>query len=413
MHVHMVTTMTICLHRSVVALRGRRLALFVLAMTFTYATHAQTTLEARTTEAVDLYGNAVAIDEDYAIVGAVGRDVLGAAYLFKRTGTGWHQQATLTPRDPFAARFFGSAVAIEGDFAVVGASKEDPGGVVYVYHCSQAGWTEQARLTSNNVALSDQFGASVASQGAYVVVGAPMKNAARGMVYVFMRRGSTWVEEARLEAPDAVEGSRFGTSVAISGGRIIVGAPGRDADEVQGAGAAYLFEGEGNRWRLQAQLTVGDAAPGDHFGSSVALDGDRALIGAYLANHSAGDDAGAAYVYERFGTKWYQQARLASPKAAAQDLFGWSVALAGDVAVVGAYLADYAGYEDRGGAYIFQRDGTAWYPVTLLTTAEAVPRAWFSFHVAVSGTHVIVGAPFERTGRAYIYPLFNQVSASK
>ena len=171
-----------------------------------------------------------------------------------------------------------------------------------------------------------------------------------GSAYVFVRSGGTWSQQAKLTASDAAEFDLFGNSVAVSGDTAVVGNRG-DADGGLDSGSAYVFVRSGTTWSQQAKLTASDAAEFDLFGNSVAVSGDTAVIGADF-DDDAGLNSGSAYVFVRSGTTWSQQAKLTASDAAADDFFGDSVAVSGDTAVVGAPWDDDAGL-NSGSAYVF------------------------------------------------------------
>ena len=178
----------------------------------------------------------------------------------------------------------------------------------------------------------------MAISGDTVVVGASGKNSNAGAAYIFERNAGgveNWGQVKKLTAGDAAAGDWFGVSVAISGDTVVVGA----IEEIRNAGAAYIFErnagGAGN-WGQVKKLIAGDAAAGDYFGGSVAISGDTVVVGAYGKNSYAG----AAYIYERNAGgagNWGQVKKLTAGDAAADDYFGYSVAISGDTVVVGAY----------------------------------------------------------------------------
>jgi hypothetical protein len=160
-----------------------------------------------------------------------------------------------------------------------------------------------------------------------------------------------WNEIQKLLAPDGATGDAFGLSVFLSGDTALIGAPCNDDN----TGSAYVFTRTGTTWTQQAKLLASDGEAGDGFGFSVSLDGDTALIGAPLNNGSGVLDSGSAYVFTRTGTTWTQQTKLLASDQAEMDLFGYSVSLGGDTALIGAYWDDDNG-ADSGSAYVFMRE---------------------------------------------------------
>ncbi|MEO8659082.1 MAG: FG-GAP repeat protein, partial [Bryobacteraceae bacterium] len=241
----------------------------------------------------------------------------------------WIQQAKLTASDGAANDSFGYSVALSGDTALVGAPAEaTETGAAYVYLRSGTVWTEQAKLTASDRALNDRFGWSVALIGDTALVGAYQKANVTGAAYVYVRSGTAWTEQAKLTASDSAQRDYFGDSVALSGDTALVGASGKATQ----AGAAYVYVRSGTAWTEQAKLTASDGTQFDNFGSSVALSGDTALVGAA----AKATLTGAAYVYVRSGTAWTEQTKLTAADGAPNDIFGDSVALSGDTALVGA-----------------------------------------------------------------------------
>jgi hypothetical protein len=341
----------------------------------------------------DSFGVTVALSGATALVGASGKSGgTGAAYVYGRSGTVWTEQAKLTASDGVAGDQFGISVALDGDTALVGASyKALDTGAAYIFVRSGTVWTQQAVLTASDGVAYDSFGSSVALSGNTTLVGAGNANST-GAVYVYVRSGAVWTEQAKLTMSDGVEGDAFGT-VALDGDTAIVGALGK----TNYTGAAYVYVRSGTAWTQQVKLTASDGVARDYFGNSVALSGDTALVGAYLkANYT-----GAAYVYVRSGSVWTEQAKLTASDGATQDLFGSSVALSGDTALIGAY----GKANDAGAAYVYGRSGTVWTEQAKLIASDGVAGDTFGSSVALSGDTALMGAygKASQTGAAYVY----------
>ena len=314
----------------------------------------------------DRFGFSVAISGDYAIVGAVlddpsGVTDAGSAYIYFRTGTAWSLQATLPNPAPASSDLFGHSVAISGDYAIVGAYLDDHSGVTntgsaYIYFRSGTTWSLQATLPNPTPDTIEQFGNSVAISGDYAIVGAPEDDPSgvtgAGSAYVYFRSGTTWSLQTTLPNPAPVSGDFFGNSVAISGDYAIVGAPFDDAGTAD-SGSAYIYFRNGTTWSLQTTLPNPAPANNDNFGFSVAISGDYAIVGASQDDPSGVSNAGSAYIYFRSGTAWSLQTTLPNPAPASGDNFGNSVAISGDYAIVGAYLDDPSGVSNAGSAYIY------------------------------------------------------------
>ena len=186
----------------------------------------------------------------------------------------------------------------------------------------------QRKLAASDPDADDGFGGAAAIHGDTVLVGSPGDDDAGGQsgaAYVFVRSGTSWSQQAKLTASDAAADDRFGISVSVNGDTAVIGAYGDD-DAGSQSGSAYVFARDAGRTgRQQAKLTASDAAAGDYFGTSVSVNGDTAVVGAY-----GDDDAGqllglGVRVHPRRGTTWSQQAKLTASDAAAGDYFGSSV----------------------------------------------------------------------------------------
>jgi hypothetical protein len=306
---------------------------------------------------------------------------------------------------------------------------------------------QRAYLKASNTEMRDEFGASVAISGDTLVVGAHYEDSAAtgvngeqsdnsassaGAVYVFQRSGGSWSQQAYLKASNTDGGDAFGRSVAIADETIVVGAPneasaatGVDGDasdnSAERAGAAYVFERSGGSWSQQAYLKASNTDGGDAFGNRVSIAGDTILVGApdeasaaTGVDGDAADDsaerAGAAYVFERSGGSWSQQAYLKASNTDEGDTFGYRVSIAGDRAVVSAPRESSAAagvggdqadnsVDQAGAAYVFVRNGSSWSQQAYLKASNPDELDGFGENVAISGDTVVVGA-FEESSAA-------------
>lgn len=353
-------------------------------------------------EGSDQLGRSVAVSGETVLVGAPGDNVgqnanQGSAYVFRRTGPNWAQEAQLLAPDGLGGDSFGQAVALDGDVAAVGAAFDDKPsgnnvGSVYVFRRTGTVWAFEQKLVPNDPQANDRFGGAVALVGDLIVVGASFKDVAanpdQGAAYVFKRSGGTWTQQARLTAADGTTLDEFGTAVALHGNTALIGAAGRDG----GKGVAYVFTTDGVNWLFQQQLTNNTLATNDRFGSAVALNSETALIGApnALAAHQ-----GSAFVFTRSGTVWSEQAQLNANDGAADDGFGSAAALIGDTALLGAPF-DNLGFNeeinDQGSAYEFVRTGTNWSQQTKLKANDGAADDQAGIAVALSAQMAVVGA---------------------
>jgi hypothetical protein len=315
--------------------------------------------------ASDHFGCSVSLDGDYAIVGAYGvgsTTETGAAYIFVRDpATGWEQQAKLTGSGGYFNQQFGGSVCISGDYAIVGAENDDPNssysGSAYVFERSGTSWTLKTKLIPDDGDTADYFGHAVAIHGDYAIVGAwwDDDNDVSGSAYVFARDPATgWEQQAKLFPDGAAVNSGFGTSVAIRGDRAIIGDRFADVDGENQAGAAYAFVRSGSTWTQQAELTPGDVDDSKGFGRAVSFNGTCAVVGAIGDKGDSGSDffKGSAYLFARSGTIWTEQAKLTAWDGVAEDYFGIAVSISDEWVLVGAHMTDPKG-DQSGSAYIF------------------------------------------------------------
>lgn len=356
----------------------------------------------------DQFGYSLDVSGDYAIVGAPyddadeGPDIrTGAAYIFHRVGESWVQQAKLKASDGGAHDEFGEAVAISGDYAIVGTFRyrrgQTPPGAAYVFKRDGTTWTEQVRLSPPTEELGTRFGFSVGISGETAIVGAfeisGENGEHAGAAYVFDLTDEGWTYVAELTASDAATHDYFGYAVSIQDDYAIVGAP-HDAYDLYGTtnpGSAYVFHRDEGTWTEQAKLTASDAAEFDKFGMAIAISGSHAVVGVPFDDDGA-ELAGSAYVFERSGATWTERAKLTAPDPALNDRFGTAVDVSGDTVIVGVpFDDDHA--EGAGSAFVYQLIGGAWTQQTKLTAPDAAQGAWFGSSVALADEHYLVGAP--------------------
>ena len=376
------------------------------------------------------FGWSVAVAGDTAVVGAWGDQSAesappGAAYVFTRSGATWTQQQVLTASDAAAADRFGSSVALSGDTLLIGACNfAMPGpGAAYVFTRSGATWTQQQKLTASDGTTNSVFGYGVALDGDTAVIGAQWQpydattdTVGPGVVYVFTRSGTTWSERQKLTDSDAVAMDRFGYSLALEGDTLLVSEPGRrvGANDVQGV--VFVYARSGGTWSRQQMLVQSDGGADNLFGGqSIALQGDTALLGA--GGHN--ERRGAAYVFTRGASGWSQTQELTAGDGAPEDVFGDTCALDGDRALFGAWLRLVGENVDQGAAYVFTRTGAGWaQDGEALLAGDGAAGDWFGVAVALSGGSAFVGAPLNTVGgldfvgAAYVYGLPSTITAA-
>ena len=364
----------------------------------------------------DCFGYSVSIDGDYAIIGAPGElygyGGCGFAYVFKREGTTWIEEAKLLASDGEGGDCFGRSVSIDGDYAIIGAIFDDDSGTdsgsAYVFKREGTAWIEEAKLLASDGEGYDEFGCSVSIDGDYAIVGAHMHwnvGDIFGSAYVFKRSGTSWTEQAKLLPLDGAQGDFFGGSVSIDGDNAIIGAYGDSANGFY-SGSAYVFTRAGTIWTKEQRLLASDGAAEDFFGSSVSIDGDNAIIGAPYDDDN-GYDSGSAYVFTRSGTVWTQQAKLIASVGYGEDSFGFSVSIRDNYAMIGAPGDGDNGF-DSGSIYVFTRDGTIWTEEQILLASDGAAYDYFGLSISIDGDYAIIGAPGDKdngldSGSAYIF----------
>ncbi len=285
-------------------------------------------------------GESIAVSGSTVVVGAPGYDSsAGHAYVFTKSGTGWHQAGELQGSDTVAHDRFGGSVAVSGNTIVVGAGSRADGGRAYLFTSTGGRWHQTAELTGSDTARYDGFGDAVTVSGATVVVGALFHAGLSGAIYVFSDGARGWHQAAELKG--ILARSYFGKSVAISGSIIVAGATGSSA----GAGWAYVFTATASGWHRTATLENTDAAPRDYFGQSVAISGSTIVVGASLQA-----EGGRAYTFTRTAAGgWHQATEMGASDGVAYDWFGDALAISGADVVVGAPY-----YSGTGRAYVFE-----------------------------------------------------------
>ena len=307
----------------------------------------------------DHFGWSVAISGDLVVVGAL--PILnatrgGAAHVFARSGSSWSLQQVLRPSDGEPGDVFGTSVAISGDTVLVGAKHDRTNpdltakqGSAYAFTWNGVAWVEAAKLVSDDGLHLDYFGEAIALDGDTALIGAPGVDLDRGAVYWFQRSGSSWTQVQKLTSSSLEVNDRFGLSLDFTDDTALIGAPG-----FVGEGSAYFFAWNGSSWSELQE--VGASAPtySNHFGAGVTIESDVALIGAHDEDTAAGTRVGAAYLFGRVAGTWSEQGQLTASDAEASDFFGSSVAISGTMLVIGSEGADFPQAPGAGVVYEFK-----------------------------------------------------------
>jgi hypothetical protein len=369
------------------------------------------------TGADDRFGVSVAIDGNIAVVGAYLNDSngpnCGAAYVYELSGSRWIERQKLTPSDGYPGDQFGRSVAVCPDTIVIGSYLDDNfdlnnTGSAYVFTRSDSLWTQQQKLNAIDAAAGDQFGVSVSVDSDAIVIGAHGVKSNTGAAYVFARNGPVWGQQQKLAISDANTNDIFGYSLDIDANTLIIGAPNNNHSGLDDAGSAYIFTRSGQTWSLQAVLFASDAYIADRFGFSVALDGNWAVIGAYECDINGVTNVGAAYIFAKTDANWVELQKIFDtddPNGA--DDFGRAVALKKDTILAGCPNHSVNG-KPAGAVFEFVRSGETWVQQDRLTATDANKDDEFGSSVALSTGRLIVGSPCDddaglNSGSAYIF----------
>ena len=364
----------------------------------------------------DDLGYSVAISGSTAIVGAPHHKVgthteQGEAYVFTESGGTWSQVQEFTSSDGSAGDQFGYSVGISGSAVIVGA----PGhvasgreGAAYVFSNGGGSWSQEAELSVSDAELLDEFGSSVAISASTAVVGDPENEGdpgdrGPGRADIFTESGGTWTLAQQITSSDGTIPDEFGIALAISGSTVLVGAPNHTVGAHTAQGETYVFSESGGTWSQAQEFSSSDGAASDAFGSSVAISGTTAVVGA--PNHTVGAHTaqGETYVFSESGSTWSQAQELSSSDGAASDSFGSSVAISGTTAVVGAPNHTVGAHTAQGETYVFSESGSTWSQAQEFSSSDGAASDAFGSSVAISGTTAVVGAPNHSGGAAYVY----------
>ncbi len=316
----------------------------------------------------------------------------------------WSQEAELLASDGKVGDNFGWSVSVSGNTAVIGAFSKTIGsktgqGAAYVFARNGTAWTQMQELTAADGAVGDEFGYSVSLNGTTVVIGAPQKtinsNVSQGAAYVFVLNGSNWSLQQELTASD---GTNFGYSVSFDGTTALIGAAGSTVGMSPNQGTAYAFVRSSSTWSLEQELSASDGTTSNQFGYSVAVSGGTAVVGAINKKVGSNTFEGAAYVFARFGSVWSQEQELTSADGKANDQFGYSVAVTGTTAVIGSPNKTVGSNAAQGAAYVFTGSGSTWTQQQELTASNGAAGDNFGYAIAVDGGRALVGAVYKTVG---------------
>ncbi|HEU5209447.1 MAG TPA: choice-of-anchor B family protein [Longimicrobiales bacterium] len=320
---------------------------------------------------IEIVGSEILVGEPLNVIRT------GLVYVYARQGTEWTERAQLRASDGASSDGFGAAIAADGESLLIGAMTSGSGGAAYLFRRDGSAWSQAAKITPDSAADGDMFGSATALAGDIAVIGAPGAGGQLGAAYVF-RRGanSDWSQVQRL-APVGGEGRvLYGSAVAVIGNVVFVGAPGLQ----QNTGAVYVYRaGADGRFTSAGRLSSTGTAAGSVFGADLTVAGAELLVGAPMSNGQTGS-------VHRFAAdpntgEWREQARYLPFDGPRQSAFGGAVAVSGDELWVGAPRAA----RGFGSAYVFSADGDAGYDGVRRLNRAGTERVGFGGALDVEG----------------------------
>lgn len=358
-------------------------------------------ITANNLQSEDRFGFCVAINNNFAFVGAPGDDEngtnAGALYLFTYNSDIWQETSKIVSSDIQAGDFFGYDVATDGDYAFISTPVIDSyKGAVYVFKNIAGTWTEVQKLMASDAEDFDYFGYSVDIQGDYAIIGAYGDDdvaSDAGVAYIFKNISGTWTEVQKIEAPNGDTDDHFGISVGIYGDYAIVGAPDSTYNSVN-SGSAYVFKNISGTWTNTQQIISSDVALGDHFGNAVSIFNDKLVVGANYKTDAA-TWIGAAYIFHNNSGTWEENLKI-SPPFDNQDYmhFGSALQIYENRLIIGAYgNVSFTPYV-AGSAYVFDYINTSnsWAYTSKLISTNNDTDDVFGYAVSISNQHILVGA---------------------
>lgn len=321
------------------------------------------------------------IDNEYMIIG-----LADSVYIMKYTGSSWKKMAKLQAEQHEHFPWQVSSVSISQNYAVIG-SQSYPGGSVYVFQRDGDKWLKQVKLTPDSVNENRHFGHSVSISGNNIVISAlSMKQDLNGQVYIFKRKQSTWLKEAKFFHEKSIRYDWFGHSVDILDDYITIGAPGILSNST---GSVYILKNKNGLWKKEAEVKGADSRKGDSFGFSVAMSKNSIIIGAPRRD-DLGADVGAAYIFRKDKGEWLQQSKLMSSDSGIGERFGNTVAIFEDIALINSPRK----YLLKGAVYVFRKNQETWRQEKRIIKEDN--SIIFGKSLAISPKFVVIGASLSR-----------------
>jgi hypothetical protein len=352
-------------------------------------------LTATDSEIQNGFGSAVAIDGDYAIIGALWDDTngedSGSAYIFKNQGGNWIQQQKLVPGEIEAYDMFGVSVEIQGDYAIIGAKEDysythNQNGAVYIYKRNGETWDKQQIITASDGAMSDAFGYTLSIYDDTLIVGAPYDDdngENTGSVYVFKLIDESWIQDTKLTASDAKNYDFFGSSISLYQDTVVIGAISSSYFHIDKIGSAYIFKRNDESWTQEAILRASDENTYNEFGNEVSIYDDIAVI----------NSKSYSYVFEYENSLWIQKEKLDI------SFEKGTVDTQKDTIIIGASQLGF--YHNSNKTHIYKRINDSWIKTAVFELSNDVYDDYFGMSIASDEDTVIIGA--SGSGRRYLF----------
>lgn len=296
-------------------------------------------------------------------------------------GQVYNETKKIIPADLVGLDAFGKDVSVSGNRMIVGTHSDKK---VYIYEFNGITWIQNARLESpdrKNSDESDEFGKCVAIDGDIAVVTARTygwRGFNYGAAYVFEYNGIDWIHTSKLTPPDTLNTYTFGSSLAIDSNRIIIGVSSGNPTP----GSAYIYEKNGGSWELMNELLADDGANYEWFGESVDIHGDLAIVGAVKNDGGNGVNSGSAYIFEFDGTNWNQTGKVIASDGEPEQYFGGSVQTNGNHIVIAAAGDDYNS-SNPGSVYIYEKEGANWNQTGKIVASDNAPNNKFGYDLSI------------------------------
>jgi hypothetical protein len=362
------------------------------------------------------FAQSVSVNGNRALIGSTGDERhsnSGSAYIYEKIQGVWSLTKVLRPLTPDFPEVFGVSVSLFGDRAMVGAtSSYNTTGSVYVFDLKDGEWSQTSRITTNESEYSGSFGASIDLNNNRAVIGdfsddEFAKNSGASYIYEFV--DGHWIQVKKLKASDSSIDSHFGSSVSLSGNRVLIGA------NDDAAGSAYIYDLIEGEWIESKKLLANEIFYDGNFGVSVSLDDDIALIGANQ-DFENGYYSGSAFIFELIDNDWIETSQLVADDGVAYDSFGVSVSLSNNVALIGS--SGNFNSVATGSGYLFSKTDDMWKQKIKLNASDKTSGDEFGFAVSLSENNALIGSyrdddRGDDSGSAYMYNLAPQAAEIK